>query len=130
MKGKMASTKQDLAILEKFNFIKRPVGVKFSSAIPDNIKKLDKILDFCEMLKEAQEGEPFYVTEDEFTCIGPLILGMVEHDPVFEAGLVGPALEVFSDPRANKRLYYNIVFSLNLSKYRLDFIKTILGLQF
>ena len=103
----MASIKQDLAILEKFKFEKKPVGVKFSSTKPDNIKKLDKVLDFCEMLKEAQERGPFYATKDEFTCIGPLILGMVEHDPVFEAGLVGPALEVFSDPRANKRLYYN-----------------------
>ena len=109
----MASTKPDLSILEKFNFEKKPVGVKFSSTIPDNIQKLDKVLDFCEMLKEAQEGEPFYVTKDEFTCIGPLILGMVEHDPVFEAGLVGPALEVFNDPRANKRLYYNLPRLIN-----------------
>lgn len=102
----MDTITQDLKILEKFNFERKPVGVKFSSTKPDGIPKLDKILDFCEMLKEAQEGDPFYVTKEEFTCIGPLILGMVEHDPIFEAGLVGPELEVFSDPRANKRLYH------------------------
>lgn len=102
----MDSIQQDLSIFNKFDFERKPVGVKFLPAKPDGIEKLDKILDFCEMLKEAQEGSPFYATKEEFTCIGPLLLGMVEHDPIFESGLVGPKLEVFKEARANRRLYY------------------------
>ena len=101
----MSSTQQDLSIFNKFNFERKPVGVKFLPNKPDGIERLDKILDFCEMLKEAQEGSPFYVTKENFTCIGPLILGMVEHEPIFESGQVGPKLEIFKETRANRRLY-------------------------
>jgi uncharacterized protein (DUF169 family) len=104
----MSSTQQDLSIFNKFNFEKKPVGVKFLPSKPNGIERLDKILDFCEMLKEAQERGPFYVTKENFTCIGPLILGMVEHEPVFESGQVGPKLEVFKETRANRRLYDEI----------------------
>jgi len=101
----MSSTQQDLSIFNKFNFEKKPVGVKFLPNKPDSIERLDKILDFCEMLKEAQERSPFYVTKENFTCIGPLILGMVEHEPIFESGQVGPKLDIFKETRANRRLY-------------------------
>jgi len=60
------------------------------------------------MLPEAQEGNAFYVTKDNFTCIGPLILGMIEHEPIFESGQVGPKLEVLKDVRANQRIYHVI----------------------
>jgi len=102
----MSSVQQELSVFNKFNFERTPVGVKFLTTRPDGIEKLDEILDFCEMLKKAQdEGRPFYATKEEFTCIGPLLLGMVEHDVIFESGLVGPELEVFKEPRANKKLY-------------------------
>jgi uncharacterized protein (DUF169 family) len=101
----MNSSRLDLSILEKFDFERKPVGVKFLSVKPEGLEKLDKVLDFCEMLVEAQEGRAFYVTKDEFTCIGPLLLGMTEDDPVFESGRVGPELEIFKDARANRRIY-------------------------
>lgn len=101
----MNSIQQGLSIFTEFDFERRPVGVKFLPTKPDKIERLDKVLDFCEMLKEAQEGNPFYATKEDFTCIGPLLLGMVEHDPIFEGGLVGPKLEVFKEARANRRLY-------------------------
>jgi uncharacterized protein (DUF169 family) len=101
----MSKISTDFSILDKFDFERPPVGVIFSSTMPKGIKKLDKILDFCEMLVEAQEGNAFYATKDEFTCIGPMMLGMVEDDPVFESGRVGPELEAFKDPRANRRIY-------------------------
>jgi len=102
----MSSIQQDLPIFDKFRFERKPVGVKFSPAKPDGIKKLDKILDFCEMLVEAQNGSTFYVAKENFTCIiGPLILGMVDSDPIFESGRVGPKLEIFKDARANRRIY-------------------------
>jgi len=101
----MSSIQQDLSIFNKFNFERPPVGVKFLPTKPDGIKRLDKILDFCEMLVEAQNGSPFYVAKENFTCIGPLVLGMVDSDPIFESGQVGPKLEVFKEARANRRIY-------------------------
>jgi uncharacterized protein (DUF169 family) len=84
----MSNVKDELAIFKKFGFEIPPVGIKFLAAKPAGIKKLDKILDFCEMLAEAQESKVFYVASDNFTC-----------------GMVGPELEVFKEARANKRLY-------------------------
>ena len=102
----MSSRQQDLSILNKFKFEKKPVGIKFLPTKPAKIKKLDKILDFCEMLVEAQNGSTFYVAKENFTCIiGPLILGMVDSDPIFESGRVGPKLEIFKDARANRGIY-------------------------
>ncbi len=101
----MDSIRQDLSIFNKFKFEKQPVGVKFSSTRPNGISKLDKILDFCEMLVEAQVSSPFYVSKENFTCVGPLILGMVDSDPVFESGRVGPELEIFKDAKANIGIY-------------------------
>jgi uncharacterized protein (DUF169 family) len=101
----MSSLQQDLSIFDRFKFERQPVGVKFLPTKPDGIKRLDKILDFCEMLVEAQNGSTFYVTKKNFTCVGPLILGMVDSDPVFESGRVGPELEVFKNARANRRIY-------------------------
>jgi len=104
----MGSIQEDLSIFNKFDFDRPPVGVKFLPNKPDGIKRLDKILDFCEMLPEVQEGNAFYVTKENFTCVGPLILGMIEHEPIFESGQVGPRLEVLKDVRANQRIYHVI----------------------
>jgi len=102
----MSNLQKELAIFKKFDFEIPPVGVKFLVTKPEGIKKLDQILDFCEMLAEAQQGQVFYAASDNFTCVGPLLLGMVESEPVFESGMVGPELEIFRDARANKRLYH------------------------
>jgi uncharacterized protein (DUF169 family) len=104
----MSSIREDMSIFNKFDFERKPVGVKFLPNKPEGIKSLDKILDFCEMLPEAQEGDAFYVTKENFTCVGPLILGMIEHEPIFESGQVGPRLEVLKDIRANQRIYHVI----------------------
>lgn len=101
----MSSIQQELSIFDKFDFERKPVGIKFLPTKPEGIAKLDKILDFCEMLVEAQEGKAFYATKEEFTCIGPLLLGMIDNDPIFESGMVGPRLEVFKESRANRKLY-------------------------
>lgn len=89
----------------RFKFEISPVGVKFLNIRPPEINPLDKVMDFCEMLKEAQNGSDFYVTKDNFTCIGPLILGMIENEPIFEQGRVGPRLGIFKEERANRRIY-------------------------
>jgi uncharacterized protein (DUF169 family) len=115
----MSPIQQDLSIFNKFKFERKPVGVKFLPARPHGMKRLDKILDFCEMLVEAQNGSTFYVTKKNFTCVGPLILGMVDRDPVFESGRVGPELEVFKNARANRAIYQ---FLPKLAKNTADYV--------
>jgi uncharacterized protein (DUF169 family) len=104
----MKPIKQDLSIFNKFNFERPPVGIKFSPTKPDGIKRPDKTLALCEMLGEAQQRGPFCATKDDFECVGPLLLGMVEPDPIFESGMVGPMLGIFKESRANKRIYQYI----------------------
>ena len=96
---------RDLSIFNKFDFERPPVGVKFLLNKPEGIKKLDKKLALCEMLPEAQKGEAFYATAEDFECVGPLILGMVEPPAIFESGQVGPKLGLFKEARANRRVY-------------------------
>ena len=96
---------RDLSIFRKFNFERPPVGVKFLLNKPKGIKKLDKVLAFCEMLPEAQKNPPFYATKEDFECVGPLVLGMEEPDPTFESGQMGPRLGIYKEARANRRVY-------------------------
>lgn len=96
----------DLSILGKFEFEYKPVGVKFNLLKPQGIEKLDKKLAFCEMIKEAQDGEPFYATKDNHECgAGTILLGMADINPIFESGQLGPKFGVYEDPRANRRIY-------------------------
>lgn len=104
----MSAIQQDLSIFNKFNFERPPIGVKFLPTKPDGIKRLDKVLALCEMLREAQQRGPFYATKEDFECVGPLLLGMVEPDSIFESGMVGPMLGIFKEARANKRIYQYI----------------------
>lgn len=98
----------DLSIFNKFNFERPPVGVKFLLNKPTGIKKLDKSLAFCEMLGEAQKGSPFYATQENDPCMGPVVLGMVEPDPIFASGQVGTKDRIFKEARANRRIYHYI----------------------
>ncbi len=109
----------DLSIFEKFNFERKPVGVKFLMSRPDGIEQLEEKLALCEMFKEAQESSPFYAVKDSFECkAGPLILGMEGNDPVFESGQIGPMLGAYEDARANRRVYQQIpVLSSNSVNY-------------
>jgi uncharacterized protein (DUF169 family) len=102
---KMTPIKRDLSIFDKFNFERKPVAVKYMLKKPDGIAKLNKPLALCEMLREAQAGIHFYAKKEDFECVGPFLLGMVEPDALFESGQVGPRLGVFEEPRTNRRLY-------------------------
>ena len=104
----MNSSLPDLSIFEKFDFKMSPVGIKFLLFKPDGISKLEKNLSICEMIREAQQAEPFYAAVDNFTCVGPILTGMAEGDPVFESGHIGPSLGIFEEARANRRLYHYI----------------------
>ena len=97
---------QDLSIIKKLNLIKEPVGVKFLYEKPKGIKKLNKKMAICEMIKEAQESdEPFYMTAETEDCFGAVTMGMVEMPPFAEAGMIGVRLDIFKEARANSRIY-------------------------
>ena len=97
---------QDLSVLKKFNFEFQPVGVKLLYRKPEGFKKLDKVMPLCGMVKEAQTSkEPFYITAENENCFGAVTLGMRGTPPFAEAGMVGHALEIFKEPRANSRIY-------------------------
>lgn len=96
---------RDYSIFNKFNFERKPVGVKFLITKPEGIQRLGKSLNFCEMLKEAQSSSPFYVTKEDFQCIEPMILGMEDPEPVFVSGLVGEREGLYMEARANRKIY-------------------------
>lgn len=104
----MKKLKRDLSIFGEFEKDLKPVGVKFLLFKPEGIGKLQKNMAICEMIKEAQDAEPFYAEVDNFTCVGPIITGMTDTDPVFEAGHIGEELHIFEEARANRRLYHYI----------------------
>jgi uncharacterized protein (DUF169 family) len=103
--GELTRLERDLSVFEKLGLEKPPVGVKFLFEKPEGIPRLDKKLGLCEMLIEAQTGNVFYADLDNHECAGPVPLGMVEMDPFYEAGQIGPCLEVFKEGRANRRIY-------------------------
>jgi uncharacterized protein (DUF169 family) len=99
----------DLSILDRFEFEYQPVGVKFEVFKPKQISRIDKNVAFCEMLKEAQQGDPFYAAAENHECKAGLIpLGMSDPDPIFDSGQIGPKLGVYDDPRANRTIYTNM----------------------
>lgn len=97
--------KLDYSIFKEFHFEIPPIGVKFLLNKPRGIRKLDKGLAFCEMLGEAQKSPPFYADRENFTCMGPVVLGMEEPDPIFVSGQVGAKDGIYKEARANRRIY-------------------------
>lgn len=101
----MSSVARDYSVFDKFNFERKPVGVKFLPLKPEGIRRLDKDLNFCEMLREAQTGSPFYVGQEDLHCIEPMLLGMEDPDPIFISGLFGADLNLFKEANACRQMY-------------------------
>ena len=100
----MTFTKNDFVVLEKFDFDRQPVGVKFSFKRPDLLDRLEENTTLCTMLKRAQEGNAFYVDKNNLTC-GSLPLGMQDLTTAQQSGEFAAALKVFEEPRSASRLY-------------------------
>jgi uncharacterized protein (DUF169 family) len=96
---------RDLSVFEKLELEKPPVGVKFLYGVPEGVPRLDKKLALCEMIPEAQTGKVFYADLDNHECAGPVALGMVDLEPFYYSGQIGPCLEIFKEARANRRIY-------------------------
>ncbi len=103
----MVTKMRDYSVLDKFKFERKPVGVKFTAIKPKGIKRIAKELNFCEMLKEAQQGNSFYVAPDDWVCVGieQMILGMAEPDPVLISGVLGEEDVLFKSANACRALY-------------------------
>ncbi|MCX7912166.1 MAG: DUF169 domain-containing protein, partial [Dehalococcoidales bacterium] len=100
----MEGKKLDYSIFEKFGFERRPVGVKYSLTRPQGIRPTGKSLALCELFKEAQTGEPFYVTKENIQC-GEQVLGFVDYPPIMYSGQLGAMFSMFKNPGANRRIY-------------------------
>jgi uncharacterized protein (DUF169 family) len=101
----MSSTPRDYSAFEKLGLERKPVGVKFLPVKPEGIGRLKEKRAFCEMFKEAQETGPFYVQEEDFMCVEPVILGMKDPEPALVSGAAGGGAGLFKEPRANRKLY-------------------------
>jgi len=105
----MTLTKEDLAILDKFDFDVQPVGVKFLTKRPDMVERLDENLAFCEMLKRAQEGNAFFADAENHTCeAGLYVLGQADALEPYVSGEFGAGLKIFEEARSASRLYLYI----------------------
>lgn len=100
----MPNKKRDYSIFDKFNFKYKPVGVKYSMDKPAGIKQTSKSLALCELFKEAQTSQPFYVSKENVQC-GEQVLGFVEYPPIMYSGQLGPMFSMFKSPGANRRIY-------------------------
>jgi uncharacterized protein (DUF169 family) len=103
----MSRPTRDYSVLDKFNLERKPVGVKFLITRPEGIKKLGRELNFCEMLKEAQENDAFYVGPEQWVCVGveQMILGMEEPEPVLVSGIFGGDEGLFKDASSCRAMY-------------------------
>jgi uncharacterized protein (DUF169 family) len=103
----MTTKVRDYSVLDKFKFERKPVGVKFLITKPTGIKRLTKELNMCEMIKEAQGGNAFYVGEKDLVCVGieQVILGMQDPEPVLVSGFFGGEDALFKEANACRAMY-------------------------
>jgi uncharacterized protein (DUF169 family) len=103
----MAAKKHDFSVLDKFDFERKPVGVKFVIEKPKGINKPGKPLNMCEMLQHAQEGNVFYVGEEDLVCVGieQMILGMKDPEPILVSGGFGGEDGLFKENNACRAMY-------------------------
>ena len=105
----MTLTKQDFAILDKFDFDVQPVGVKFLAKQPNMVERLAENIAFCEMLKRAQEGSAFFADAENHICdAGLYVLGQADALEPFISGQFGAGLQIFDGPRSASRIYHHI----------------------
>lgn len=101
----MTSTRKDYSIFDKFNFEHKPVGIKFLLNKPEGLEKLGESMPICQMFREAQDRRPFYAARENFACVERLLMGIMEPEPIFEAGQIGAKERIYQEARANRRIY-------------------------
>lgn len=101
-------TLRNYSILDKFDFEYSPVAVKFLLNKPKGIQPYGSSAPICRMLKEAQDGPPFFAGRENFSCVDTLVLGLEDPDPVTESGQIGAKERIYQEARANARIYGHI----------------------
>jgi uncharacterized protein (DUF169 family) len=104
----MDTTRQDYSIFDRFEFERQPVGIKFLLNKPEGLEQTDKVMPICRLFTEAQTGQPFYATKDNFSCVDRLVLGMVDAESTTESGQIGAKERIYQEARANSRIYHHI----------------------
>ena len=94
-----------LEVSEKLKFELPPIGVSFAIDPPDGLEKLEEKIGFCEMLRQAQEGNAFYAAPENHNCDGGLVVLGKTVPPVYESGEFGAGLQVFDHYRTMTRVY-------------------------
>lgn len=117
----MNPSKRDYSILEKLNLERMPVGVKFMPSRPAGIPHLNKALNYCEMLKEAQTSDPFYVTKGDFHCVEPMLLGFEDPEPILVSGMFGGREKLFQEERACRAMYEYLPYMKKGSVHSVSF---------
>ena len=100
----MSSSKINYSILDKFNFERKPVGVKYSMLKPEGIELTDKSLALCELFAEAHNGKPYCIANENIQC-GQQVLGISDYPPMMYSGQLGPMYSMFKNAGANRRIY-------------------------
>ena len=95
----------DFSVFDRFDFERQPVGIKYLLNKPEGLPQFDGSLAMCEIFKAAQDSEPFYADKDNFACLGSMVMGMKDPDPIFESGEIGATEGIFREARANRRIY-------------------------
>lgn len=104
----MDQAPRDFSILDRFDFVYKPVAMKFLLNRPEGIEKLAKNMPICRMFREAQDSDPFYADAENFTCVDRLLLGFMDPEPFYESGQIGAKERIYREARANRRIYQYI----------------------
>ena len=104
----MKPNTRDYSVFDRFNFERKPVGIKFLLNKPEGLEQTDKVMPICRMFMEAQESDSFYATKDNFSCVDRLLLGMVEPELTTVSGQIGAKEKIYQAARANRRIYQYI----------------------
>ena len=94
-------------LFEKLDMPYPAVALKFHVCRPQGVPKYDgQPKAFCEFLHDAQVNEgSFYMTAEDDSCNGKVILGMADKPPVAASGQSGPDFEMYRQNAANRRIY-------------------------
>ncbi len=95
----------DYSVFSRLQLERQPVGVKFLPSRPEGIARIPEKRALCEAFVAALQQPPFYIQEEDFLCIEPLLLGMKNPEPVLVSGFLGGTAGLFKEARANRKLY-------------------------
>jgi uncharacterized protein (DUF169 family) len=99
-------------LFEKLDLPYPPVAIKLHFSQPEGVPRTERKLTLCQYLKEAQDGgKRFFVTKEDESCVGKMVLGMVPKPPLAASGQVGFDFGVFRTQAANARIY-NLITTL------------------